>query len=229
MSDENSPDAEKPGIKISVEGNARGNIIIVGDENAVHRSINRANLPPNLTIVAVTAFVALFVFLLIAWGIFSFINKGSTETPVIIPTAAPSQPGLQSGIWKIELYGNLNLDGSPVRVFTLPAEANHEGGYQVSLTPQDLAQRISGMPADNYSLRLAGAFEFQAGYFEFHCEHHDGCRVYVDGYSWIDVWWDGNGGSDMARDLPAGKHIVVIEFYDKSGYGLLEVRWRIKP
>lgn len=81
------------------------------------------------------------------------------------------------------------------------------------------------MPAGNYSLRLVGMFEFQQGYFEFHCEHHDVCRIYVDGINWIDAWWDGGGGNDLS----AGSHVVVIEFYDKSGYGLLEVRWRVKP
>jgi len=203
----------------------------VGDQNVVDQLNHQTNLLRTVTVVTVTVLIVFFIFLLIAWENFPpSINKSTTETPTaMIPTVTPSQTVLSLATWKVDIFDNINLNGSPLQGFTLPAEANDEGGYQISLTLEDLSQNISGMPANNYSLRLASIFELQAGYLEFHCEHHDGCRIYVDGRNWIDAWWDGSSGNDLARDISAGKHLVVIEFYDKSGYGLLEVHWTVKP
>jgi len=107
-------------------------------------------------------------------------------------------------MWKVEVFDNINLNGSPLTSFPQTAQANEEGGYQIRLTPAALRQQVSNLPASNYSLRLAGEFESQEGYFEFNCEHYDGCRVYVDGVNWIDAWWDGGGRHDLARDIAAG-------------------------
>lgn len=208
-------------INISVGGDVTGNILL-GDENTVGQ---RSRLW--YWIAAGAGGLVLAFVLFAAWR---DLNPRPADLPplpgaVTAPTSTPVPPGA----WKVEVFDNIHLDGSPLGTFAQPAEANGEGGYQVSFTPQDVRGQFNALPDGNYSLRLAGTFEFQPGYYEFHCEHHDGCRVYVDGRNWIDAWWDGGGGHDLARDLPAGKHVVMVEFYDKSGYGLLEVRWRIKP
>lgn len=128
----------------------------------------------------------------------------------------------------MDYFSNINLDPPVTYHMEQPAEQNVEGGYIIQINSADLHSNAQ-IPLSNFSARFSGLFYFDGGYYEFHCEHHDGCRVYVDGKNWIDAWWDGGGGHDLARDIPTGNHIVSIEFYDKSGLGLLEVYWRIKP
>jgi hypothetical protein len=148
-------------------------------------------------------------------------------TPKASAVSAPST-ALQLGKWGTDYFSNTQLN-PPVTYHTdQPAEQNTEGGYTIQFNSVDLHSNPQ-IPQSNFSVRLSGLFYFAGGYYEFHCEHHDGCRVYVDGKNWIDAWWDGGGGHDMAKDIPAGNHIVSIEFYDKSGLGLLQVTWRIKP
>jgi len=224
MSKTRNSSKNPPSVNIVVQRDVSGNIII-GDANQINRHATFLFSSKQWTFLAILAVLLLFAGVIFTQKIFPSSPPGQPDAsrPAVTPTAIPP------GMWKVEVFDNINLNGSPLTSFPQTAQANGEGGYQIRLTPAALRQQVSNLPASNYSLRLAGEFEFQEGYFEFHCEHHDGCRVYVDGINWIDVWWDGGGGQDLARDIPAGRHMVVIEFYDKSGYGLLETRWRIKP
>ncbi|MBI3174976.1 MAG: hypothetical protein HYZ25_14720 [Chloroflexi bacterium] len=217
MADEDPKKAETPDAHVTVHGNMTGNII-VGNENAIQPR-------PFFLWGVIAGITVLFMVMIAVWGI----SKMRIGPGLIPAAAAPTSTPVPLGVWKVDVFDNIDLNGSPLATFTQPAEANTEGGYQVHIESQALRQRVGGLPDSNISLRLVGTFDFTHGYFEFHCEHHDGCRVYVDGLSWIEAWWDGGGGHDMVRDLSVGTHTVVIEFYDKSGYGLLEVRWRIKP
>jgi len=127
--------------------------------------------------------------------------------------------------WKIDIFNNVNLNGEPF-TSSLPVKAipNDKGGYTLKFEIKDA---LPTRPL-NTSARIYGRFQFDAAEYHFHCEHHDGCRVFVDGQEWIGVWWDGGGGNDLTRPLTAGFHEVMIEFYDKSGWGFLEVWWEKK-
>jgi len=217
MADEDSKKATGPDTHITVHGSVTGNII-VGNENAVQPR-------PFFLWGVIAGIVVLSIVLWVAWAV----SKMTVDQNLVPAAAAPTSTPVPLGVWKVDVFDNIDLNGSPLATFTQPAEANAEGGYQVRIESQALRQQVGAAPASNIGLRLVGTFDFPQGYFEFHCEHHDGCRVYVDGLSWIEAWWDGGGGHDLARDLSAGTHTVVVEFYDKSGYGLFEVRWRIKP
>jgi len=224
MSKKRTPGKTPPTVNIVVKRDVSGNIII-GNENQINRHTSSLFSSGQGIVFVVFVFLLAFVGVIFARKLFtpSLLGQPDAAQPAVTPTPIPP------GMWKVEVFDNINLNGSPLTIFTLPAQSNGEGGYQIRLTPAALRQQVNNLPASNYSLRLAGEFEFQEGYFEFHCEHHDGCRVYVDGVNWIDAWWDGSGAHDLARTLSAGSHMVVIEFYDKSGAGLLETRWNIKP
>jgi len=127
--------------------------------------------------------------------------------------------------WKIDIFNNVNLNGEPF-TSSLPVKAipNDKGGYTLKFEIKDA---LPTRPL-NTSARIYGRFQFDAAEYHFHCEHHDGCRVFVDGQEWIGVWWDGGGGNDLTRPLTEGFHEVMIEFYDKSGWGFLEVWWEKK-
>jgi len=216
---------KQPEINISIGGNVTGNILL-GDKNTIGQPTEQTVSLRYWIIAGVAGSIILFVALFLTWKTFFPATSYNISNQQVV---SPTSTVLPSDIWKVEVFDNINLNGVPLFTFTQPAESNSEGGYQISVEPQILRQQGIAIPASNCSLRMVGTFEFNPGSFEFHCEHHDGCRVYVDGRNWIDAWWDGGGGNDLARDLSAGKHVVVIEFYDKSGYGLLEVRWRVKP
>jgi hypothetical protein len=127
-----------------------------------------------------------------------------------------------TGAWLVSIFSNTNLENSPISQKEIPAEPNGEGGYTIRFDPVQ-----EGISAP-YSVRWVGTFDLPAGTYEFHCEHRDGCRIYVDSTVWVDAWWDGAGGHDLARELSAGKHRIMVEFYDKSGVGWLEVVFRRK-
>lgn len=148
-------------------------------------------------------------------------------TPKSSSGTGTNPSALEIGKWSVDFFGNINLSPPSLYRTMLSAEKNDAGGYSIKFNSVD-AQFNPDVPRSGFSVRLSGIFVFESGYYEFHCQHRDGCRVFVDGRNWIDAWWDGEGGHDLARDISAGNHIVTIEFYDKSGLGFFEVFWKIK-
>lgn len=141
--------------------------------------------------------------------------------------ASTNPSTLEIGKWSADFFGDIHLNAPSLYHTVFPAEKNDEGGYVIKFNSLDV-QSNQDIPKSNFSVRFSGIFIFESDYYEFHCQHHDGCRIYVDGQSWIDAWWDGEGGHDIARNISAGNHIVTIEFYDKSGLGFFEAFWRVK-
>ena len=83
----------------------------------------------------------------------------------------------------------------------------------------------SGCNSDNFSARFTGTYNFSGGSYSFHCQHDDGCRIYIDGQLRGDWWWDSSfTGHDWGGTL-SGSHEVKIEFYDSGGDARLEAFW----
>jgi len=83
----------------------------------------------------------------------------------------------------------------------------------------------SGCNSDNFSARFTRNFNFSGGYYSFHCQHDDGCRIFIDGQEKLNAWWDSNfTGHDWGGSL-SGNHEVKIEFYDSGGDARLETFW----
>jgi len=78
---------------------------------------------------------------------------------------------------------------------------------------------------DEFSMRLTRSVYFPGGYYDFHAEHDDGVRVYIDEQLTIDAWWDSHGGHDGGRTLSNGYHEVKVEYYENQGDALLQVQW----
>jgi hypothetical protein len=83
-----------------------------------------------------------------------------------------------------------------------------------------------GCPAEQWSARFIKQVYFSGGNYSFHCEHDDGCRVYVDGQLRVDAWWNGSGGHDGGVVLNTGYHEVKVEYYEGTGLARLELWWR---
>jgi len=83
----------------------------------------------------------------------------------------------------------------------------------------------SGCNSDNFSARFTGTYNFSGGSYSFHCQHDDGCRIFIDGQLKLDAWWDSSfTGHDWGGSL-SGNHEVKIEFYDSGGDARLEAFW----
>jgi hypothetical protein len=84
-----------------------------------------------------------------------------------------------------------------------------------------------GIPSDQWSARFVRSVYFPGGDYRFHCQHDDGCRIYIDGQLRLDAFWDSSfDGHDWGGNLSTGYHEVKVEYYDNGGDAKLEVWWQ---
>lgn len=84
-----------------------------------------------------------------------------------------------------------------------------------------------GIQVNEWSVRYTRTAYFPGGDYRFHCQHDDGCRIYIDGQLRLDAWWDsGFDGHDWGGYLAPGNHEVRVEFYDNQGGARLEAWWQ---
>lgn len=85
------------------------------------------------------------------------------------------------------------------------------------------------LPADNWMLRLVGTPFFDTSRnYTFNARSDDGVRVTVDGSLIIDKWFD-QGATETwsaVKNLSAGTHTVVVDYYDRTGAAQLNVGWQ---
>jgi hypothetical protein len=121
--------------------------------------------------------------------------------------------------WQAQYWDNRELRGSP-RVST------SEGGIYL-VRHWGWGGGPHGLPGDNWSARFVKTLYFPGGHYRFHCQHDDGCRLYIDSQLRIDHWWDSSfGGADWGGHLSAGNHEIKVEYYEKTGEAALEVWWQ---
>jgi murein DD-endopeptidase MepM/ murein hydrolase activator NlpD len=121
--------------------------------------------------------------------------------------------------WQAQYWDNRELRGSP-RV------SISEGGIYL-VRHWGWGGGPHGLPGDEWSARFVKTLYFPGGHYRFHCQHDDGCRLYIDGQLRIDHWWDSSfGGADWGGHLSAGNHEIKVEYYEKTGEAALEVWWQ---
>ncbi|MEX0621419.1 MAG: Ig-like domain-containing protein [Candidatus Woykebacteria bacterium] len=83
--------------------------------------------------------------------------------------------------------------------------------------------------SDTFSVRWSGNFDFEGATYTFTATTDDGMRVYVDGNIIIDQWQDQGATTYTAdRTLTAGKHNVLVEYYENAGQAVARLGWSIK-
>ena len=130
--------------------------------------------------------------------------------------AASSGAACATGQYRAEYYGNRSLTGTPTfsRCETAIAYNWGSGGPG------------NGVGSDNFSVRWTGRFNFAAGSYVFTARADDGIRVWVDGASVINAWRDQAPTTYQATvPLTAGTHEVRVEYYERGGGAVAEVRW----
>jgi hypothetical protein len=86
---------------------------------------------------------------------------------------------------------------------------------------------MPGMPADNFSVRWIGDFNFDtAGSYSFSTTADDGVRIYVEGNLIIDRWFD-QGPTNYKADinLAAGAHRIQMDYYENGGGAVAKLSW----
>ncbi|MFQ5859643.1 MAG: PA14 domain-containing protein, partial [Anaerolineae bacterium] len=131
---------------------------------------------------------------------------------VPLPTPSPFYPD-----WKGEYWSNRQLSGNPTRARNDPTIDFHWGEGE----PEP------GLPVDRFSVRWSRELDFEAGRYRFSARADDGLRFYLDGELILDEWHDSSGQDvySAERTLTAGKHLLVVDYYDNEGVALVQFRW----
>ena len=84
-----------------------------------------------------------------------------------------------------------------------------------------------GIPVNEWSARYVKTVSFPGGDYRFHCQHDDGCKIFIDGQERVNGWWDsGFDGHDWGGYISPGTHEVKVEYYDNQGGARLEAWWQ---
>jgi hypothetical protein len=128
----------------------------------------------------------------------------------------PVLPEHSDPVWQASYWSNMTLSGSPVLQRT-ETSLDHDWGTG---SPAD------GLPADGFSARWSRYLYLEPGTYRFTTTSDDGLRVYVDGTLLINEWYD-HAPKTVSADLSLSKghHLVVVEFYENTGFAVAKVSW----
>jgi PKD repeat protein len=140
-----------------------------------------------------------------------------TAAPATATPVPPTPTPLVITDWRGEYYNNPNLSGAPALVRNDVAISFNWGA----------GAPAAGLPADNFSARWTRNLSFPAGLYRFELTIDDGVRVWVDNNLIIDQWRDSSPATYVAEArLSQGTHSVRIEYYERTGGALIDLRWQ---
>ncbi len=131
------------------------------------------------------------------------------------------EEGLTStDVWKAEFYNSVDLSGSVVKTKEYDS-INFDWGQDAP---------VSGVNADNFSIRFTREIDFAKGEYKFFATADDGVRVYVDGVLVIDEWNASGAAQPYKSDRIElnGVTRVVVEYYDAAVSAHLNVWSELK-
>ncbi len=85
----------------------------------------------------------------------------------------------------------------------------------------------AGLPADRFMARWTGDWDFPtSGSYRFTVTVDDGVRLYVDDVLVLNVWKNQSAATYVVdHSITAGRHQVVVEYYDDHGQASIKVGW----
>ena len=142
-------------------------------------------------------------------------NKGS----VIVKTTAAPPPNNNLGCLQASYFNNNNLTGT-AKVIRFETAINNNWGAA--------APNVTGIPADNFSIRWLGSFTAAAtGTYQFKVTADDGVRLWVNNVLVINQWRDQSATSYTASvSLTKGvNYPIKMEYYEKGGQAVAQLAW----
>jgi hypothetical protein len=132
------------------------------------------------------------------------------------PAAPPAVPPTTD--WRGEYFNNVNLSGVPAVIRT-DAAINFDWVYGAPVT---------GLQADNFSVRWTGSPYLSAGTYRFSVTTDDGVRLWVNNQLVIDRWVDRAATTNTADvTLPGGAVPIRMEYYDHSLKAQASLSWAL--
>ena len=143
-------------------------------------------------------------------------DDGGATARVTVQDVTTLPPG-----WNGQYWANQNLTGSPV--FT------RNDGDTINFDWQTGSPDLS-IPVDHWSARWTRTLTFNEGVYQFSTTSDDGSRVFVDGQLVVNAWQDQNLVTTTAnKQMTAGDHTVVVEFYDDAGGAAMQFDYQYRP
>lgn len=139
---------------------------------------------------------------------YEYYKRHSYEAVTFADTG--SEPAMQ---WQAQYFANVGLAGQPVLVQMVDAvQFNWAAGGP---TPAMV---------DNFSARWTRVQRFDGGWYRFAATVDDGVRVWLDDRLLINDWRDG-GARTIVKEfrVPAGDHVVRVEYYEHLGAARAEL------
>lgn len=134
--------------------------------------------------------------------------------------AQEPQPQHSDPTWQATYWNNTTLAGAPA---LQRSEANLDYAWG-SGSP------APGVNPDRFSARWQRYIELTSGVYRFTAVSDDGVRVWVDGEQIINEWYDHAAKTvSVDKNLSAGHHLVVVEFYENTGSAVIRFSWAPAP
>jgi hypothetical protein len=120
--------------------------------------------------------------------------------------------------WQAQYWNNTELSGEPVLVRQEPA-IDYDWG---------LGSPHPTVNPDHFSARWTRYIDVTPGNYRFTALVDDGVRIWVDGQLIIDAWKDQAATLYTSTIyLGPGHHLVVVEYYERTGGAIARVSWQL--
>lgn len=143
-------------------------------------------------------------------------------TVLLLAGGAVAQgPGPQhtDPVWQAAYWNNTDLVGTPV-LWRAEAHLDYDWG---------LGSPAPEVSADHFSARWTRYIDVPSpATYRFTATSDDGVRVWLDGALIINAWHDRPAQTvSVERRLSAGHHLIVVEYYERTGYALVRFSWEV--
>ena len=127
-----------------------------------------------------------------------------------------SKTEIAPNIWLAEYYANPNLGGEAE--YTREAtRVDHDWGTGAP----------TGLPANSFSIRWTGQWDFEAGVYTFFAFADDGVQLWLDDQRLINAWTPGKGLHQATVTVgTAGLHRLKLEYFENIGDAAIRLHWR---